>query len=1445
MNEGDGESDFNLIVGFSSIDARSSAALLDDLRRFRAGCQLAEVVFCGDMAGDGLVEPRISALRSAGVEVRHVSDSEIERSASRGRLGKYYRNHSNQKGISFYRTALHYYLYLESFRHPKPVVWILDDDVRLEGSWFVRDTRSRIPFVDLILRLTSNGADVAVGRIHGDPPIPAASMVRTQLLDFDFSLRALRNPHYRPDLDEARRRRTADIAKYPDFYYDLTLSHGGHLETPWYFTGSGKWSTRRRILGEMLERFPEVTRGVSLFRELPESHADAQDIGPTLVRGGNTLVFDISSLRDYPNISPQAGGVAFRRGDTLWTVLNRRSIKGEERRKVVPMALSVRQERWRDEGSRFDTDALLADILGGAFTRAVDEILTRRQEGLRKRGSNNSSLHFSDSEITEALQIYHSRLKERLDLLELNSWRIIGLVGSIRTQLREATKHDTRISRLIGEHSARIEELLSTIERSFCPPAISKLKERAIAHPEELEAFLRNLEDYCNSYRGQLLAWNGPLEEAKVASYLNKRLGGRKVALLSRGGEGLIFTDGKRVFKYFYYGLNNFDPGQLELIRKSCAIGNLEWSMHINPIEEIITDGLSVTFVSPMVTGHDYRGGHLNQLLGLLRECKRAGIVLTNISPKNLVVTDSTLKYVDLGRSVEAFEAKTFEVMCRKAYLVYKWHFRSDLKELLTRALVDQSIPELLGFEHFWAALDEKDVHEVEDGALLAAIASEGPKSVLDYGCGNGRVADELARRGVHVTAFDIDRSKYAEHRHPRGAEFVDQRQLDVLMESGARFDIVLCNLVLCSIGDDSVPGVLSNLRRLVRPQGAVIVGLCNPFSLEIDESECQKLDVPVGKTYGDHFSYAKLPKTTNGRRTDFHRPYSWYQMAFRRAGFRIDDIGEVEGTDVSRLCPGSDFILLRLKPEPLAEPLSVSLLIKASAMEWMTIREQVEHIVGQLEGPRFFLERVVVVDTYVGPFARQYDSGNFEAVEKSLHSLVARGIIDRILVAPNESTDEAASIMRKWFSITEPVARAFNGQPTLTTLYGIENCRGNYVFHVDADCLIGRQDRRHDYLADILGIFDSDPNCVTVSFPIASRRRSGYAPRSEHGKWRTEVRCGIISKQRLEEILPLPNRILDGALLARPWHRALDLKLKESDSESYRGADPREFFIHVPNAFKRDFNSWYNVMKAVEEGRLYEGQIGHVDLVGKVEDWLPRRSESCVLLVRGKGTPISRVRRCFRSLVRQSNQDWGLVVIDAASTNGADEYVAEIIQREFKDRMTFYRNLMPQPPIENIDFAIRKLCRNSRSIIVMVDEDDALISADAITYVKSFYSQGADLAIGGILRTDKEVQYQADFRDPRHSRGGNVWQHLRTFRKYLFDRIDPEDLKVDDEWVPHTEDWAFMLPMAEMARSPVQFQKTLYLYEPSPQKQDLPKAERERIIAKIVSKRPYEEATG
>jgi len=99
------------------------------------------------------------------------------------------------------------------------------------------------------------------------------------------------------------------------------------------------------------------------------------------------------------------------------------------------------------------------------------------------------------------------------------------------------------------------------------------------------------------------------------------------------------------------------------------------------------------------------------------------------------------------------------------------------------------------------------------------------PRSVLDAGCGTGRVARELARRGVEVVGVDLDSDMLATAR--RRSPELRWVQADLAsFDLGRTFDAVVAAgnvMILLTPGTESA--VLANIARHLRPAGLFIAG--------------------------------------------------------------------------------------------------------------------------------------------------------------------------------------------------------------------------------------------------------------------------------------------------------------------------------------------------------------------------------------------------------------------------------------------------------------------------------------------------------------------------------------------------------------------------------------------------------------------------------------------
>lgn len=115
-------------------------------------------------------------------------------------------------------------------------------------------------------------------------------------------------------------------------------------------------------------------------------------------------------------------------------------------------------------------------------------------------------------------------------------------------------------------------------------------------------------------------------------------------------------------------------------------------------------------------------------------------------------------------------------------------------------------------------------------------VSKLSPESVLDAGCGTGRVAIELARRGIPVVGVDNDASMLATARS-RGPG-VTWIQADVTtLDLGQVFDVVvMAGNVPLFTPPGTQAALVSGGARHVAPGGALVVGFQLGRGYELDE---------------------------------------------------------------------------------------------------------------------------------------------------------------------------------------------------------------------------------------------------------------------------------------------------------------------------------------------------------------------------------------------------------------------------------------------------------------------------------------------------------------------------------------------------------------------------------------------------------------------------------
>ncbi len=148
-----------------------------------------------------------------------------------------------------------------------------------------------------------------------------------------------------------------------------------------------------------------------------------------------------------------------------------------------------------------------------------------------------------------------------------------------------------------------------------------------------------------------------------------------------------------------------------------------------------------------------------------------------------------------------------------------------------------------------------KDVHG--EARLVRRL---GPATVLDAGCGTGRVAVELARHGIDVVGVDVDAEMLDTAR--RGHPELDWRlgdlagiRIDGSDGEPRRFDVIVAaGNVMIFVARGSEGSVLDNLARHLAPGGRLVAG----FQLlpgRLDLAEYDMLAARAGLHLADRWS--------------------------------------------------------------------------------------------------------------------------------------------------------------------------------------------------------------------------------------------------------------------------------------------------------------------------------------------------------------------------------------------------------------------------------------------------------------------------------------------------------------------------------------------------------------------------------------------------------------
>ena len=124
--------------------------------------------------------------------------------------------------------------------------------------------------------------------------------------------------------------------------------------------------------------------------------------------------------------------------------------------------------------------------------------------------------------------------------------------------------------------------------------------------------------------------------------------------------------------------------------------------------------------------------------------------------------------------------------------------------------------------------------HDVSQNyaALLEAIESDPPFSILDLGCGPGRDLRHFRSLGHEPVGLDGSQEFVAMARDFSGCEVLHQNFLALALPE-SRFDGVFANASLFHVPSRELPRVLRELRAALRPRGVLFSSNPHAFPLK------------------------------------------------------------------------------------------------------------------------------------------------------------------------------------------------------------------------------------------------------------------------------------------------------------------------------------------------------------------------------------------------------------------------------------------------------------------------------------------------------------------------------------------------------------------------------------------------------------------------------------
>jgi glycosyltransferase involved in cell wall biosynthesis len=173
-------------------------------------------------------------------------------------------------------------------------------------------------------------------------------------------------------------------------------------------------------------------------------------------------------------------------------------------------------------------------------------------------------------------------------------------------------------------------------------------------------------------------------------------------------------------------------------------------------------------------------------------------------------------------------------------------------------------------------------------------------------------------------------------------------------------------------------------------------------------------------------------------------------------------------------------------------------------------------------------------------------------------------------------------------------------------------------------------------------------------------------------------------------------------------------------------------------------------------------------------------------------------IKNCIRTLKSQTDREFEVYLIDDMSTDNTVEVTKKLIEGD--SRFKLIVNEEKKFKLKNLNELITQF--DDEDIIIEIDGDDFLLTADVVSDIREIYSNGnVWLTNGSFMYSNGDSGFSSKCNPETVRKDVFTFSHLRTWKTFLWKSIPDSYLRDDDgTYFKSAADVAYTFSLLELA---------------------------------------------